>query len=72
MMSVCLGLAACGSPNEDTSSATIANRAESLERAADATTNRLIAEIEASAAEEAEEAASDSAQQESSGNRTGP
>lgn len=40
-------LSACGSAPDDTSNASIANRAETLERAAEASTDQLIAEIEA-------------------------
>ncbi len=40
-------LAACGAGPDDASNEAIANRAETLERAADASTDQLIAEIEA-------------------------
>ena len=42
-----IALASCGEQPQEATDADIANRAESLERAADATTDQLIAEIEA-------------------------
>jgi hypothetical protein len=52
VFAVTLLLAACNSAPEEASEAEIANRAESLERAADATTDDLINQIEAQAAAE--------------------
>lgn len=72
MLIICLGLTACGGSNEDTSSATIANRAESLERAADATTDQLISEIKASAAEDAQASTDQSVQVDKSANQAAP
>jgi hypothetical protein len=45
-------LAACSGGGEDASDAAIANRAQSLEAAADATTDQLIREIDAQAGAE--------------------
>ncbi len=45
-------IAGCGGQAESSTPEDIANRAESLERAADATTNQLIADLEAASAAE--------------------
>ncbi len=48
-----IALAACGGPREESDAASIANQAESLERAANATVDQQIRDIEAAAAAEA-------------------
>ncbi len=56
-----LFVAACSNAQvEESDSTVIANRAEALERAADATTDTLIAQIEADSASPLEEAAPNS------------
>jgi hypothetical protein len=52
-MALFLLLTACGGPREESDAASIANQAESLERAANATVDQQIKEIEAEAAAEA-------------------
>ena len=48
-----LALAACGGPRAETDEASIANQAESLERAANATVDQQIRDIQDAAAAEA-------------------
>jgi hypothetical protein len=52
LLCACCALSACGGPKEESSTGDIANQAESLQRAADATTDQLIEQIEAEAVEE--------------------
>ena len=47
MLPLCLALAACGGPVKESSDAELANQAESLERAANATTDQMIRDLEA-------------------------
>ena len=46
LWSACLAVSACGGAREESSATDIANQAESLQRAADATTDQLIQQIE--------------------------
>ncbi len=52
IVGACLLLAGCGGQVKESNEAAIANQAESLERAADATTDQMIGEIENTAKRE--------------------
>ena len=56
MLVMCLLLAGCGGKAKESNESAIANQADSLERAANATTDQMIGEIEDSA--KADEASS--------------
>ena len=58
---LCLLLTACGGAVTESNESAIANQAESLERAANATTDQMIREIEASGKAEQNRAGSGSA-----------
>ena len=62
IVGACLLLAGCGGQVKESNEAAIANQAESLERAADATTDQMIGEIENTARREEASAGNAAAQ----------